>query len=971
MPVNSSIRNLLMIRLRTLGGFGLELDGADSTSSSVRPRVLALLALLAGHRQGLSRDKVLVYLWPESDTAHARNSLKQALFSLRHVVARPIVISASGLLRLEPSEVDVDLWELEAALANGQESLAVGLYRGPFLDGFYVSGLGEFEHWVEAERERLAHAHADAVRTLAARAERAGDRTSSIAWWRQLASIEPLSPTTALGLMRALEEAGDPAGALEYARQHTAAVRAEFGEMVSEEVRALMRRLMVQVEERLADVSARAVALTLPSPPARRPRSRAGWPVSLTATGLRPMPTAAMAWALLIAVSLAFVLSGSPPTRGSRPSATASAEASTLTVLPFTITGTPEIRELGAGLEDLLSARLDGAEGLRSVPPPPAGLAPLAKAALPLDRRSGAALARRVGARLYLVGRLSGADGRLRASATIYDRGNADVLVTRAEAEVQGSALFDLADALASQLLQDLYQGSNERLARVAVSTTRSLPALKAFMEGERQFRSDSFARAVDAFQRAVRADTAFALAYYRLSVAADWSGHQAVALWGAELAARFSQSLSEHDRALVEAYLVQRRGRIAEAERRYRAIVAEFPEDGEAWFQLAEVLFHSNPLRGRTATSARPALERALELDPGNQEVLFQLARVAALEGRRGQADSLVGLMRAAPGSPAVDLRAFRALSLGGTPGDYLVTRDLLSDPRVVPLDTVLRLALQPDDLPGTERLAGLLARNARSCEEQGLGRRLLAQAELARGRLALARARLASETECDSAAALELRTIYETLPFGPWDRSGLLQLMELLRDDWSDSVATAGDRATRLYERGRVASALGDTALAGRLASMLAALNDSSGEGTRVRSLTQSLRARLALAQGQVARALALLEVAHWERVTAPSVAEADDRYLRAELLLRLGRAREASGWYGSMAQRFSYELVYLAPARFRLGQIADRAGDRAAALGYYRRFLELWREAEPGAPFVAEAAARVGELQRSTEE
>ena len=69
--------------------------------------------------------------------------------------------------------------------------------------------------------------------------------------------------------------------------------------------------------------------------------------------------------------------------------------------------------------------------------------------------------------------------------------------------------------------------------------------------------------------------------------------------------------------------------------------------------------------------------------------------------------------------------------------------------------------------------------------------------------------------------------------------------------------------------------------------------------------------------------------------------------------------------------MAQRYSYELVYLAPAQYRLGQIADRAGDSAAALGYYRRFLELWREAEPGAPFVAEATARVGELQKGAGE
>jgi TPR repeat protein len=56
------------------------------------------------------------------------------------------------------------------------------------------------------------------------------------------------------------------------------------------------------------------------------------------------------------------------------------------------------------------------------------------------------------------------------------------------------------------------------------------------------------------------------------------------------------------------------------------------------------------------------------------------------------------------------------------------------------------------------------------------------------------------------------------------------------------------------------------------------------------------------------------------------------------------------EAIGWYRSIAERSSYELVYLAPSQFRLGQIYDRRGDGAQAVGYYRRFRELWRNPEP---------------------
>jgi hypothetical protein len=42
--------------------------------------------------------------------------------------------------------------------------------------------------------------------------------------------------------------------------------------------------------------------------------------------------------------------------------------------------------------------------------------------------------------------------------------------------------------------------------------------------------------------------------------MAADWNGRRTTALWAAELAARYRDRLSDHDRRLVEAYLVQRR---------------------------------------------------------------------------------------------------------------------------------------------------------------------------------------------------------------------------------------------------------------------------------------------------------------------------------------------------------------------------------------------------------------------------
>jgi len=233
-----------MVGLRTFGGFDVDLDGPLGRAACLRPRIKALLALLIGYGpRGLSRDKTLAYLWPESDTDHARNSLKQALFSLRHAFSDPIVLWSSGFLRLNPQLVEVDVWSFESALEKGQAHTAVSLYRGPFLDGFYVSGLAEFERWSELERERLAAAYRGALKTLAVRAEAEADWPAAIAWWRRLTQCDPYSTPAALGLMKALESSGDPTGAVEHAHRHAARLRTELDCPVAGEVLSLVQRL--------------------------------------------------------------------------------------------------------------------------------------------------------------------------------------------------------------------------------------------------------------------------------------------------------------------------------------------------------------------------------------------------------------------------------------------------------------------------------------------------------------------------------------------------------------------------------------------------------------------------------------------------------------------------------------------------------------------------------------------------------
>src|SRR5919108_1492041 len=153
-----------MLRLRTLGGLTIEDETGPLAGAIARKRSLALRALVGlANEQGLSRDRVLAYLWPGSDTERARNNLKQTLFQLRQDLHEDVFVRAPGVLRLEPTAISVDACEFQAALERNNPTTAVTLYRGPFLDGFYIAGLSDFERWIESERARLAQRYAGAL----------------------------------------------------------------------------------------------------------------------------------------------------------------------------------------------------------------------------------------------------------------------------------------------------------------------------------------------------------------------------------------------------------------------------------------------------------------------------------------------------------------------------------------------------------------------------------------------------------------------------------------------------------------------------------------------------------------------------------------------------------------------------------------------------------------------------------------
>jgi len=230
-----------MFRLETLGGLALT-DGTAAVVTAQRRR-LALLTLLAvGGERGLTRDKLVAYLWPESPSDNARHALEQLLYALRRQLGDSALLGPDPL-RLNPEIITSDVAEFGQAIGRGAPAEAVGLYRGPFLDGFYLSEAAEFERWADRERSRLAEAHGRALRLLAKEAETRGQHTAEIEYRRQLAAADPLEERAAADLVRALAAADDWAGALLVAGEYRARMREELPGAASADLEGLVQQL--------------------------------------------------------------------------------------------------------------------------------------------------------------------------------------------------------------------------------------------------------------------------------------------------------------------------------------------------------------------------------------------------------------------------------------------------------------------------------------------------------------------------------------------------------------------------------------------------------------------------------------------------------------------------------------------------------------------------------------------------------
>ena len=339
-------------------------------------------------------------------------------------------------------------------------------------------------------------------------------------------------------------------------------------------------------------------------------------PATVTRAARRRMPKVSAVAALLalaVAAGLAWLTFG-------RSSVSAPPSASRLAVLPFSVPAAGPFGYLVEGMVDLLSRNLNGVGEQVTVDPGRvmSTLGGEEKRGVQ-DAERGHEIARRLGAGRYILGSVHAAGGHLRIQAQLYEESTgAPEPIAQASAEGDSTALFEHGGP-------PLRPAAGERRAGARAPAWRRPPrSRRARSPRSRPISTRSGISGPRSSTRRWRGSSA----RRRSTAASPWRttgsrsrrrGPDGRVSWHRPCRARLALAdrLGERDRALLSAFAEMGRGAPDAAERRYREILEKYPDDLEARFQLANVLYSYNAPRGRPPGEAREHYDRVLEVDP------------------------------------------------------------------------------------------------------------------------------------------------------------------------------------------------------------------------------------------------------------------------------------------------------------------------------------------------------------------
>jgi TolB-like protein/Tfp pilus assembly protein PilF len=254
------------LRIKLLGGYTVLEDRAGEVALSARKAqaLLAYLALCAGQWHG--RNRLAGLLWSDRPEGRSRNSLRQALVSIRALgegLGIGLVETEADRVRLPDGVAETDVGAFLKLSADDPVG-ATGLYAGDLLEGFMAPDVA-FQDWLTGERAALREIACETFERAVSKAAEHADYRKAVELAKRLVGLDPYRESSHRQLMELHAAAGDRGEAIRQYQACERLLRHELDVAPAQETMDLLKKIRIGAAPR----ASKAAPSSQPSLPDR------------------------------------------------------------------------------------------------------------------------------------------------------------------------------------------------------------------------------------------------------------------------------------------------------------------------------------------------------------------------------------------------------------------------------------------------------------------------------------------------------------------------------------------------------------------------------------------------------------------------------------------------------------------------------------------------------------------------------
>jgi tetratricopeptide (TPR) repeat protein/TolB-like protein len=620
------------------------------------------------------------------------------------------------------------------------------------------------------------------------------------------------------------------------------------------------------------------------------------------------------------------------------------------------------------------------------------------KPARPIDSDLGFEVCRREGIKAIAIGSFTKAGDVFRTDVKVLDAETKRLLKS---ANIKGTGVDSILDTQIDALSREMSLGWGVEKAKVEAArlnikdiTTQSLQAYDYFLKGKEAYAVMSWADLKKDMERVLEIDPTFAMAYVYLAWADHFLGDLKARNETLEKAMVFSDRTSEKDRLYLEgAYAMFIKGDTEKYEALLKELIRKYPKEKFAFHYLGDLYYAER----RDYVGACDQFKKWLALDPQDTFATNHLlmATIPLRDFKKAQEYVKMREAIAPPDASSLGWKALMYQKSGQLDQAIAIHKEALEiDPDSGLSASLSRLYALKEEYEEAMRWANECVSRASSAGMKSGAYRLRGHYHYWRGKFKEA---LDDLTQAEKTAG-EVENWPGKAAAVEWKGVAYVALSkpELSRKCFDNAVRIAEENSPGdvPVHKARAALWMGSLAIKqGRIVQAQAGLTEIESSLPKVDKRTQKelsfwhdlLQGEVFLAQGSLDAALSVSR-----KACQPGSPFLDDSTYFMDLLARVyaqrGETSKAISEYERLfkpdvsaevpTSEYERPLVPMGAAdviflihplyHHRLGLLYGRTGEVAKAKVQYEKFLDLWKNANPGTPEVEDARKKLEGLE-----